>query len=377
MAATANDDILDAEIRHLVGLQRYSSGVVRRILRLLRSVDRDLVAQIAAFDPGRHSATARKRLERLLGAMRDSIQEGYAALEPNLRRELTQLADYEAGFQARLIQSAVPIRLALATPPAEQLAAAVTSQPFRGKILAEWASELEAGQYRRVRDALRIGFVEGETIEQMMRRVRGTRTLNYRDGIVEIGRRDAEAVVRTAVNHVATRSRQLLFEANDDLVKAEMWTSTLDGRTTPVCRARDGEVFPVGKGPRPPAHWQCRSNMVPVVKSWSELGFDDMDEDEPLSSRPFVADTRRVRDIPKADRDRLIGQVPANTTYGDWLRNQDRGFVEEVMGKTKAQLFLDGELGIDRFVDRSGIELTLDQLRRREAAAFAKAGLAA
>jgi hypothetical protein len=62
-------------------------------------------------------------------------------------------------------------------------------------------------------------------------------------------------------------------------------------------------------------------------------------------------------------------------TYGDWLRRQSAAVQDDVLGKSKGVLFRRGELPIDRFTDKSGAEYTLDELKRREAEAWEKAGL--
>jgi hypothetical protein len=71
----------------------------------------------------------------------------------------------------------------------------------------------------------------------------------------------------------------------------------------------------------------------------------------------------------------LTGQVPATTSYQTWLKSQSKEFQEDVLGKTKAKLFRDGKLQLDKFVTRNGTELTLSQLAKKHADAFRAAGL--
>jgi len=71
----------------------------------------------------------------------------------------------------------------------------------------------------------------------------------------------------------------------------------------------------------------------------------------------------------------LIGQVPAATTYQEWLKRQTREFQDDILGQTKAKLFRKGGVTLDKFVLENGKELTLKQLATQEAAAFRKAGL--
>lgn len=79
---------------------------------------------------------------------------------------------------------------------------------------------------------------------------------------MEISRRDAEAVTRTAVSYVANRARQKVYNANADIVKKLQYVATLDSRTTLICAWRDGKIYDLGKEPTIPAHFRCRSVLV-------------------------------------------------------------------------------------------------------------------
>jgi hypothetical protein len=95
--------------------------------------------------------------------------------------------------------------------------------------------------------------------------------------------------------------------------------------------------------------------------------------------------TRRA-DLPRGERTRFdefarrqlraaTGTTIAAETYQTFLQRQPRWFQEDVLGRTKARLFREGNLPLDRFVDRAGNELSVAELARREAAAFRRAGL--
>ena len=282
--------------------------------------------------------------------MRRIIDSVYEDATGALQVELEGLAEYEGQYQLDLFRKTVPLRIETVTPSAEQIIAAVNSRPFQGKLLREVYRELPQAAFRRVRDTIRGGFVEGRTTDQIVRDIRGTRAQGFKDGIVEQTRRQAEAVVRTAVNHTANTAREYTYERNSDLIKGVRWNATLDGRTTLICASRDGVVYKPGKGPRPPAHFNCRSSTSPILKSWRELGFD-------------------ADEVPQGTRASMNGQVPADQDYDAWLRRQPREFQDDVLGERKAALFRQG-VRVDRFVDRKGREYTLEQLKRREREAW-------
>jgi hypothetical protein len=176
-------------------------------------------------------------------------------------------------------------------------------------------------------------------------------------------------LVRTSIQAAATEARQMVYSDNKPLLKGVHWIATLDGRTSSTCRSLDGKEFGIDDGPRPPAHFGCRSVTVPIIKSWAELGFNGTEPPAPL--RPFVRSKRKLKDIPKADRAALTGKAPEDLSYGDWLRKQPTAFQVEVLGPTRAKLFRDGGLPIEKFRDaRMTSDFTLDELRRWEPEAW-------
>jgi hypothetical protein len=181
------------------------------------------------------------------------------------------------------------------------------------------------------------------------------------------------------------------MKENADLFTEEQFVATLDARTTPVCRANDGQRFPLGKGPRPPLHFGCRSLRVPVLDG-ELLG---QRPSKPVTERLLLREFAKERGIDApSTRDglphgskgafddfsrrrvrELTGTVPAKTTYQAWLKGQSTAFQDDVLGKTKARLFRDGGLTLDKFVNRAGDELTIRDLARRHKEAFKAAGL--
>ena len=346
----ASGKLQDVIISHQIAVQRYGAGVSREIVKLLNTVDQDLTETIVkrlamidqrGYDLGK-ATTA--RLEKMLEEIRVLNAAVYSKVGDKLEEELTAFGQYEFEFHAEKLQSVIPAILVAKVPPTPMLKAIVTERPFQGVLLKDWVSGMEAARADRIEAAIKIGMVEGQTLDQIVRRIRGTVAAKFADGILMISRRSAQTLVRTSINHVATQAREETYSANSDLISGVRWVSTLDGRTSPVCRARDGKIYETGVGPRPPAHLGCRSTTIPILKSWRELGID-ADEASP------------------GIRASMDGAVPSNTTYADFLKRKGSAFQDEVMGKAKAEAFRKG-MPLDGFVDGSGKEYNLDQLRR-------------
>lgn len=370
---TVNEALRDADISHQVDLQRYGNGVVFRLIALLNRVDSDLFAQlVSALEALPAESFTVERLEQVLYSVRSLNAQVYQMLGREMSSEMLKLVEYEAGYQFELFKKVIPIQVLLdvqiARVAMDQVYAAAMSRPFQGRLLSEWASTIEAGRMARVRDTIRIGYVENQSISQIVARLRGTRAKGYSDGEIQLDRQHVEAVVRTAIGHTAGFTRDRFLRANGDLVKAVVWTSTLDGRTSAGCRLRDGLSYtpldhkPIGHtvpwlaGPGA-LHWNCRSTSVPVTKSWAELGGADIGS--------FSPKTRASMD----------GTVPAETTYAEWLKKQSAARQDDILGPNRGKLLREGGLELDRFYNDKGRYLTLDQLRSRDAAAFERAGL--
>lgn len=357
---STNTKLQDKAIDHAVDLHRYSNGVVRRMVAVLNRSDANIVAQLSVVLGQLDASTFTvDRLEALLKGVLN--ERAYLEVLAELQPELRALAEYEAGFQARTLTAAVPdpvlVRFPVASVATEQVYAAALSRPFQGRLLAGWFKDLSESRGRLVRNTIRAGYVEGKTTADIVRSIKGTKALGYADGIMNRSRRDLATMVNTALSHTAQTARAVFTEANKDLVSAVRWLSTLDTRTSEECAIRDGLLYevdthkPIGhripwlQGPGR-LHFNCRSVSTLVTKSWRELGMD-------------------IDDMPAGTRASMDGQVPADTTYAEWLGRQSAARQDEILGAKRGALLRQG-VPMERFYNDRGQWLTLDQLYQRE-----------
>ena len=374
MPTPVNEALADRAVHHAVDLTHYGNGVVARIIATLNRADASLFAElIAALERLPADSFTVDRLEQMLFSVRSLNRIAFDTIARELTDDLRDLTVYEAEFQYGAFRAAVPAQIVaqvgIAPVAAEQVYAAALARPFQGVLLRGVLADMEATRAKRIRETIANGYVSNETTDQIVRKLRGTRALRYEDGVFNRSRREVEAVVRTAVSHTAAFTRERFYEGNAAVIKAVQWLSTLDSRTSPMCRIRDGlrytqeghkpigHTIPWGAGPGA-LHWNCRSTSTPVLKSWKELGAAvDVEE--------FSPSTRASMD----------GQVAADTTYAEWLKKQSAARQDEILGPTRGALLRRGGLEMDGFYNDKGRYLTLDQLRERDAAAFAKAGV--
>lgn len=368
-----NQDLFDASLRHAIGLRRLSAGEVRQAIKLLEKSDAELVAKLRKrlARPGARDFTSR-RYQELLKSVREMRTDTMLTARKAVTRDVKRIARIEQEFERRILTSTIPVRLELATVQPATLNALVTSKPFSGgtnaaRTLSQWFGGLQRSDATRLTEAISLGVTQGETIDQIVRRVAGTRSKGYTDGALAISRREATAVVRTAVNHASNVAREELWKANSDIIAGVQWVSTLEGNTCLLCGSRDGNAaapdggkLPKGaipldpSGARPPAHPNCRCLMIALL------------------DQEGIADRAGVR---PEKSDINVGPISAKTRYDDWLGGQSAKFQDSVLGKKKGALFRRGGLELSHFVDRQGTEVTLSDLARTNPDAFKKAGM--
>lgn len=353
---TANDQLQESAIAHAVDLRAYSDSAVRQMLTILNRSEVALMVELrAVLDRMSPDSFTVQRLESQLGTVRQTIAASYERLSGQLSLEMEDFARYETAWQATTMEAALPAVINVATVAPAQVYAAAMARPFQGALLSQWITTLDTDTATRVRRSIVQGFSESKTTDQIIRDIRGTKARGYKDGVLEISRREAEAVVRTALSHTAAVAGEQFETRNADIIKQVRWLSTLDARTSPPCRLRDnllyeagthkpvGHSYPWGAGPGQ-FHWRCRSTRTFVTKGWKEYGIDS---------------------FTPAERASMDGQVPATMDYQTWLRKQPAARQNEVLGVERGKLFRSGDLTLDQMYSARGVPLTLEQLRKK------------
>lgn len=357
MPTQISQDLLDYLVKSNINLGRFSNKVASDIIALLNLAEADIIKQIEKRMDVKNFTG--KRLEALLGEIRAMNSEAYAGMHESLKQEMIPFAVHSGEVAALTLTSQVPLKWDVLRVSDDQLRAivsdvAITVGEGKKLLFGEIFEALSKSQDDAVRGAIRLGMIEGEGIPQMVRRLKGTKANQYKDGILEMPRRHLETMTRTIVNSVSNSAVQATFAANSEVVKAWRFISTMDGKTSLTCRSLSNTKWPIGQGPIPPRHPNCRSFAAPEIATWKELGFDDMPE------------------YPPAKRSSKNGLIDANTSMDSWMRSQPKADIVEMLGPKRAELFLKGGMKVDSFADNKGIVYTLAELKKRNGAMFGK-----
>ena len=360
--------LLEVLTQHQAYLYRASSQSVNELLTIFNDESalmlaklRDLIDELndlekVALASGQYTTTNLKEI-------RDLISQWFTAINTSLPKAFavsaTALAVYEANYTAKLYGGKIK------QPNGDKLYKAAKKAPLVGGALVDdLLSKIAESARQKVEYAIRDGISSGKTNQEIVQRIRGTKRLNYEDGLLTSSKADIDRTVRTVRSHVANQAYLDTF--NKIGFEYVRFVSVLDGRTTKLCASLDGSVWEVNDPAKriPPLHPNCRSILVPVEKDGQLVG-----------ERPFVMDERPVKDIPKDERSQLIGQLDANTTFREFFKKTDEFFQKEWLGPKRYKLYKEGKFDFDKFFDPEGRFYNLDELRKLDEKAFKELSL--
>lgn len=345
--------LTNAAVRHQVYLERLKTAEARDFNKIIPILDQQIAAAMAKLGTPVQSLT-RAKLNALVRELKKAQDDALAGAQGRLMKRLRTIAAYESDFEARSITAHGPKNLKFkpASSTTAWESAVIAPISATGDLLEPFIKDLTAREVAQLNKVIRRGYSEGWTNDEITRVLRGTKRLNYKDGLLPaLGKHNA-AIVRTAVQHVSSLAREATWSENRDLVRKYRWVSVLDSRTSSQCRSLDSKVFKIGKGPRPPIHINCRSTTVPIV-----TGFEDLAD-------ALVSDERGKG---------------KGMSYYEWLKTQNKAFQDDVLGPKRAELFRKGGLSAERFAQlqlgASFAPLSLEEMRKLEPRAFSRAGI--
>lgn len=133
--------------------------------------------------------------------------------------------------------------------------------PANGLYLLPFLKGFSVSAQAATENAFRKAWANGDSVKTLTDELLAV-TVQGRSGILQNVRTQYDAVISTAVQHVASLSNAAIMSATRGYY---FWVSVLDSRTTEICRHRNGTRYRFGEGPLPPAHGRCRSHIVSAV----------------------------------------------------------------------------------------------------------------
>lgn len=367
MPLTVNQRLANEAVKHRLYLSRLGTGQARKLQQKLQKAELEISVELFRIMEKLQPSAARwnmTMLQRVRKEISKVVNSVYGEVWGELTGDLQDIVKYETAYQAKALAAAFPAEvqpvIAINTAPWSQAWASVIAKPFQGQLLSQWGKTLPENLVKKIGNSVQQGVLLGESYTDIIKRVKGTAANNYNDGVVgRVRNTDLANLVKTAVNHTTAVARDATAKANEDIIKARKWLSTLDNHTSPMCIIRDNLYYTMGDIPKPIGHsvpygagpgrlhFCCRSTETWVTKSFEEMGLS-------------------LKNISPGTRASMNGQVPNDMSYSQWLKTQTYHVLEDVLGVTRAQMVRDGKVNVPDLFSDKGEWLTLDKLKQRE-----------
>lgn len=341
-----SEELLDAETRHQVMLEGYKASETGET----KESNAELLALLLLLS-GRSGVDNVRDLKKkdltLLArsfaqASNDSIDAYFAKLE----KRMIALAGSEAAFEATALDKVT--KKAISILETDRAYSYVKNLPMGhdGSTVAQFLAKWKRTEAEKLDNLVRKAWVDGKTLEQLQRELRGTKTIT---GWSKESLRRNNSNMKTLVQHVSMASKEAVWMANKQTVNGYRWISILDGKTSDICRSLSRRVYRIGMGPLPPAHWGgCRSYVIAELVSESITG-------------------------------KIVAAASKDPSYYAWLKTQPASFQDDVIGPTRGKLLRDGGMSAEKFsqlnLGRDFKPLTLKEMEDRNPLAFERAGI--
>ena len=360
MPTSANTRIAHRIVDQSVNQLRVAAGVKRDVFALLKKLEGKLVQEVAKAELTEFKET---RFKNMLNAVRDVTGNTYKDVATVAQTAVERVAVAAVEATATTVEATIGINLLGEAVGTSWVADVVATSLTQGATNAAWWGKQAADLVFKFEQAVRLGMVANETTDQIISRLRGDDTVA---GVLFQSRANAAALVQTSIAEGANAARLEMYRRNADILAGVQQISTLDDRTTDICMAYDGATWDLNGEPLgdtdlpfaegPPRHWNCRSTLVPIVKSSEELGTDVQ--------------------VDEGARASMDGEVADKTTFSDWLEGKSKAQQDDILGAGRADLWRDGKITLRELLDQSGRPLTLEQLEAQVAGESRYAGLA-
>lgn len=286
----------DAMLRHQLMLERLKGYFYRDFNKYLNRMSRELRPIVEG------GGNLGNLTRRQLSQMTREVNTAQAAIWDEWRADMLararQLMDTDRRLAAAILQATQspagkPLTakafLERAADP-DTLWASIQNEPIgaNGQTLDEMLRHFTNSATVKINNAVSHGYANNLEGKEVVRNIVGEPATN--SGIFRLLRNQSRAVIATGFQHVSTETHANMQGASYNTYR---WVSVLDDRTTEICRHRNGKIYEYGKGPKPPAHFHCRSTIVPAITG-STPREDQNNADEWLAQQLALAVTGKV-----------------------------------------------------------------------------------
>lgn len=296
-------DPLDVAVRHqayIEGVKNYEADAMEPTAEALAAL---LVALLLKWGYVKLSDMPKRVLRDFTAAFNLKADKLLSTFNDDFVKELKTITKTDA-LVTSLIFAALTGKPAH-SPGSADTWAKITNEPIpaSGHMPLALLKDFVRSTKHQIGLLIRRAYAEKWTVAQIMTAVNGTRARKFKDGLLHKVQNQFNTVQQTLIQHIHS---WLVFNFGRVFYTHYQWVSVLDGNTTDICISRAGKIYAYATGPRPPAHYNCRSTIVAIAVE-----------------QPRIVPNR----------------------FYDWLKAQPTEVQNDMLGVTRAQQLRAGTIG--------------------------------
>ena len=353
---TVNQSITDSLIQHQAHYIRLSKSEAKKVEKVFKKYNIDMLSELR----GIKSVKKKKDLRNLLKEIKKINNELFNELLDYSNERLSAVYAEEIGFISALYQKAVD----KAFPKSDfqfnvpdtkeyypdELLIGGQGTVIKGKLIIDGtplSAQLEALEninYRKIEQKVNYAFASGEGYELIEKELGGEAQT-----FMSKTQQQFLSVFITAYLLAESEAFNDFYQENKKVFPYGYYVAVLDNKTTPICMSLHGNRYPIDEGPRPPQHYNCRSQFIMEADLDHALGH----------LYPYNVIKEKM------------GHVKVYKDFGEFLRKQPKSFVEDILGIQRAKLFMDNKLPLKRYIDINDNRFyTLEEMKKKNKSIF-------
>lgn len=334
MAPNFIETVIQQRFQRETRQQRAARALQKDLLQAQREIIVELEAMRIATDPSGRlviSAGSIQAKEAVLANVKDVVERNRLSFTDKVIKQREKELRLAAGELESNLEITMGRQLNVSFSQMDEVAAQIAAnQPVLGVNPKNMAKGIAKKQQQAARSAISKGFIKGSSIKEVAAELREQ---------LEITQTAAMRIARTNMTAASAEATRVMVEANPKTFSGYTWDATFDSRTSDICASLHGKFYAIGtQPPGPPAHWNCRSALIPVFRDAQVQA--DVD-----------GQFRRVAEF--NSKGVQVGRelVPTNQPFQQWLRKQPSEVSRKITGSnTKNNLFRKGKVELDDLV---------------------------
>lgn len=257
--------VQDALLRHQVYLEGVKAGAYdeTEVEERAAAVEAAILGLIAGLGVANLNEVTLRRLNQFIRQARRSVGIEFNRLSRALQSYTREFFSIDNQIQREILRQTQQREIQF-TGKLRDIRRAIENKVVPGvgvpgkRMLPQMLKQLENELVRLIRS----GYANALTTQELIAQLLGEGQERHKGWSGKL-RRNTRNGFNTLLQHI---SANLGGFNQAQVFDRYQWVSVIDDVTTDICLGRDGKTYVYGRGPIPPAHYNCRSTIVPYTE---------------------------------------------------------------------------------------------------------------